>query len=809
MTRPGTRAGTRALTLHRVWLGLEVRRRWRSLAVLALLIAFVTGTVLAAAAGARRGASAYQRLLVGTLPADIVVLPNQPDFDWDRIRALPEVAAVSTFVVGGFDVKTDKPGIYASFPPGDAEVFRTVERPVLLAGRLFDPAREDEVVVSAGYPALAGEGVGSRVTLQLPTVEETSGGINPMATGLRGPTIEARVVGVVRSPWFTDPLGSGFVVGSPALFAKYADNFLGSPHVGYVNALVRLNGGDATIPAFKAALARVTGQQNIDVWRRSDTTAHYDQVLGFEAAALLAFAVAALAAATVLVGQSVARYATATVAELDSLRSMGLTRRRAAAIAAMGPALAAVAGAVAGCFAAYLSSAWLPIGTAAQFEPAPGLRLDPPVLLGGGLAAIALVTVAAWTTAWLALHLNPARRPVRSAIVTAAKRLGLPVPVIVGARFALERGRGPAALPVRPALLGSVTGVLGVLAAFTFAGGVADAAVNPARYGQTYHAFAFFGLGGQSTPATGAVVAAVAADPDVRSITEAKVGVAQAGDDISVTLYGYRSPGAPIDQVVVSGRIPRTPDEALLGVSTARRLNVEVGETVTLTGPRGRQPYRVTGIGFVPTGSHNEYDDGGVISFDGFDRLFDSYKFHLALIAFGADADPEIVLTRLKATASAIPGGGDVDLEAPEPPAKLMEIQNVQPLPMVLAGFLALLAVGAVGHALATAVRRRRHEVAVLRALGMTRPQTRVIVLAQATLLALVGLAFGIPLGFAFGRVLWRVVADSTPLFYQPPLALWALLLVGPAALLVANLLAAWPAHLHTRPRVAHVLRAE
>ncbi|MGD0928137.1 MAG: hypothetical protein ABR926_23420, partial [Streptosporangiaceae bacterium] len=50
-------------------------------------------------------------------------------------------------------------------------------------------------------------------------------------------------------------------------------------------------------------------------------------------------------------------------------------------------------------------------------------------------------------------------------------------------------------------------------------------------------------------------------------------------------------------------------------------------------------------------------------------------------------------------------------------------------------------------------------------------------------LLAVVSLLFGVPLGIALGRVIWRTVAGFTPLAYHPPLALLAMLLVAPVAL--------------------------
>jgi len=145
----------------------------------------------------------------------------------------------------------------------------------------------------------------------------------------------------------------------------------------------------------------------------------------------------------------------------------------------------------------------------------------------------------------------------------------------------------------------------------------------------------------------------------------------------------------------------------------------------------------------------------------------------------------------------------------PPPPLAVAQLKDVAVLPLALGGFLALLAAGAVGQALTMAVRRRRRELAVLRTLGLTGRQTRLVVVTQASVLALIGLLIGIPLGLAVGRALWRVVADFTPLAYYPPLAVWALALIVPVTLLAANLLAVWPGHRAARLRPGQILRGE
>jgi hypothetical protein len=220
----------------------------------------------------------------------------------------------------------------------------------------------------------------------------------------------------------------------------------------------------------------------------------------------------------------------------------------------------------------------------------------------------------------------------------------------------------------------------------------------------------------------------------------------------------------------------------------------------------------VSGIAFVPSGSHNSYDQGAWLTPGGYDRLFAgayyAFKFHEAMVALRPGADVAGVATRLDAAVSAATHAQGIVFTPPQS-LPVQELEDVSVLPLALGGFLALLAAGAVGQALAMAVRRRRRELAILRTLGLTGRQTRLVVVTQASVLALIGLALGIPLGLAVGRALWRVVANFTPLAYYPPLSVWALALIVPVTLLAANLLAVWPARRAARLRPGRILRGE
>jgi len=793
------------------WFRMTATRRWRSLLLLALLTAVSAATVMTAVAGARRGASALQRLAAQTIPATVDVAPLQPGFDWKPVETLPEVEIIARYADTDFRVEGIPPDdLSVGYPPLDGTWMQTVERPVVLEGRLAEPSRIDEVVVTHRFVTTYGKGVGDFLTAVLPTPEQAQAlGISVPAPS--GPRIPMRIVGVVRSPFFTDgPTSRGTLMPTPALLRTFGPNLLND--YTWLNALIRLRGGEAAVPAFRAHLAAVTGRSDVLVDNLAELRRNREGVARFEAQWLLAFGGAALLAAVLLVGQAVGRYVNASLADLATVQALGMTRLQVVIAATAAPTLAAAVGASLASGAAMVASAWFPIGSAAADEPMPGLDVDPFVLGVGTTLTVVLVLAGSAAVALVAvLRVGVPTLRRRSVIASAAAAAHLPIPVVLGTRFALEPGRGPSSVPVRPALLGSVAGVLGVVAAFTFSSGISEAAHNPARFGQTWQLETWMGFAGKDF-APPDLLQQAARDRDVAAINEWRAAVAtETRHQTALILYTYAAVGHPIQVVLQEGHLPISASEVVLAPGSAAAASVHVGDRVTMTGTAGRQhTMTVTGIGFVPAGSHCtgcSHNIGGWVTDEGFDATFDAFQFHGGFIVVRQGAVVQDVAARLQSLAPA--SGGQGLIAPPYPPSAITELRQVQPFPLYLAAFLTVLAIGAVGHALASAVRRRRHDLAVLRAMGMTRRQSRLVVVTQASLLAGVGLVFGIPLGIAAGRTLWRAVAASTPVQYVPPVAGLALVSIVPLTLLAANLLAAWPGRRAARLHVGHVLRAE
>jgi ribosomal protein S19 len=579
----------------------------------------------------------------------------------------------------------------------------------------------------------------------------------------------------------------------------------------FVNALVRLRGGANDVERFSKDLARVTGRADIDIMNLAEQARTIQRNIAFESRCLLAFGGAAFIAALFLIGQAIARYAAASTNEMQTLQALGMTPAQATVTAAAAPVIVGIIGAGLAAVSAWLVSDRFPYGTADLFEPSPGRSFDWLVLGLLTLTVVLLVSGGAATAARLSLSAQ--RRNTtgrRSVIATAASRANASVPIVIGTRFALETGRGRTAVPVRPALVGAVMGVLGIVGAFTFSHGVGDAAGNPARFGQTFQLAAYVGFNNNDFGPSARAASALAADDLTVGVADSRTAVATgAGGKASISLWEYQPGPKALDVVVLDGRIPTSADEVMLAPQSLAATHARVGGHVTLAGNHTRT-LRVTGVGLVPLGPHNGYADGGWISKRGYESLFTGFKFHAIFVALRPGANPDKAAAALVTSMTkAVPQAKGIALERGDVPTEISLIRQVRTLPILLGAFLGLLAIGAVGHAIATAVRRRSHDLAVLRALGMTQRQCRGVVVTQASVLALVGLVFGVPLGIALGRTVWRVVADYTPLQYVTPVAFWALLLVSPGAIVAANVLAAWPGRRAARMRISHILRTE
>ena len=277
---------------------------------------------------------------------------------------------------------------------------------------------------------------------------------------------------------------------------------------------------------------------------------------------------------------------------------------------------------------------------------------------------------------------------------------------------------------------------------------------------------------------------------------------------------GMASLNGSISPSVLEGRAPLGPDEILLGSNTLETLEVEIGDRVELIGAEGDdgEPVRrnavVVGRVIVPVVGNGDTDRGIVLPLETFDalggdRLVAEIDAEAALLLRVPDADDRAAIQ------SELAEEHDALVEPPFRQGAVTVLEELDTVPILLMGFTALLGALAAAHALSVAVRRRGHDLAVLRALGFRPGQAAGVVRWQSLTLAGTAVAVGVPLGVIGGRAVWRAIVGSANVLPVVDLPGWSLALVAAATVLVALLVAVAPGMRAARLRPADALRSE
>jgi ABC-type lipoprotein release transport system permease subunit len=784
----------------------EIAQRWRSLVVLGLIGGLAGGLTLAAIAGARRSATAYDRWRAATAAPDAIVFGTQVGahgVDYSRVLELPEVvdagvfelAAVSlTHIDGVGDINL---GAVGSLPPGDAHLYRTLARPLLRSGRLPDPTRTDEIVVNIAAARKYHLRLGQHAELLAAKNLSAFYGAPPKVAV----KLTATIVGIGDSMMdaIFAPNDAGFIP-SGALLARYGNIIQHAP-----NLVVRLKPGTNVDQFHQRAVRLLRDPQippaalaNVPVRNLGDDSKRVTHATDLETKGLLLFAFAVAAAGMVLIGQAVARVVYGMADAAPALRALGFSRGDVTAILVAPLALVALITSGATLITAVAVSDRFPVGLARHFEPAIGVHADWPVLVVGTVIVALLVLLTAWLAARRALSTR-VRHSRRSQLLTLQSTATLPL--ALGAGLALEpnRGDGERALPVRPAISGAVVATIGIVAALGLVHGIDDALAQPLRSGQVFDAV----VTPDSSNQYRTMPSKLAALPQVGAIAHVRHGTADVAG-AGLPLWDMEQIRGRMTFVLLSGRQPGA-GEAAIGPSTARALHVRVGSRLRVTGPK-TMTLAVSGIALLPESPHSSFDQGLWVTADTMTALFNTAtKSTTTDEAFVVHAAPHTTRRALQHALNSV----TTNIDTVSLPQDVVYLRNVRSLPIALAIFLVFLAIAALGHALTSAVRRRRRDLAVLRAMGFRPRQSAALIAWLATTVGVIGLAVGIPLGIVAGRLVWRWVADRTPLVYVPPVAVLAIAVIIPVTLLIANLLAAWPARRAARLQTAEVLRTE
>jgi len=185
-------------------------------------------------------------------------------------------------------------------------------------------------------------------------------------------------------------------------------------------------------------------------------------------------------------------------------------------------------------------------------------------------------------------------RSVRLFGARTAGALALPPATTIGVGFALDRGRGARAVPVRSSLIGATLGVV-VLVAVALFGVSLDHLSRPRRrYGTTWQ---YVASDTQATTRSANCdrvqtrLTRLRGISAVTSICTLDIAV----DGHPVVGWGFTDLRGHIGPGIVRGRSPTTPSEVALGADTLAAIHKDIGDSVRVRGERGPFHYRVVG----------------------------------------------------------------------------------------------------------------------------------------------------------------------------------------------------------------------
>lgn len=778
------------------WLSRDLRRRWLAAVGLALLVAVAVCVPFTAAAAARRTASSLDRMRAELRPyhADVQFEGEDgpPADALARIRALPgvEVASEGVSVLArpkGTDLEFGAAFGQAGIGP---ELGRELERLRLTSGRR--PSAPDEVVLRPGIAQELGVGVGDRIELETLTWDGLDAVFAGVSDGYDGPLVPVEVVGIGEG---AEGLTAGDSLNAPTfvLDGSFFEEWGGE--IAFFDGIfiVRLAGGGAAGSGFEQAVqAEFSDREDVGV-NLTGEQSRADDAVAAQAVGLWTLAGAAALAALAAVAQAATRHVRAAEVDGRALAALGMGRRpRELALvgAVLGPA---VAGVLAGAAAAIGASRWFPTGVAGRVEPDPGVHVDLRVVVAGGFITAAVVVLAATVAQ------RPGGRSERaSRLVERVVALGAPVAVVAGVRGALQPGAGRRSVPVRSALVAGTAGVAGVVAAVVFGASLGRLTESPPRYGFNFDAAV--GVGDELTDEEALASAnRVLREPLVDSAFLARINNVRI-EGREQLAFATTPVKGDLGFSVIAGRAATGPGEVTLGARTMRALDARIGDALEGLGVDGPVPLTVVGQTVFPAVEDEDPARGVGMTLETYDRLVPvAGGFPDLYVDLAEDADRSEALAALEDLGFVSTGV--------EPPV-IDNLRGVATIPYALAAFLAALAVVAVTHALVTGLRRRRHELAILRTLGFVRNDLATTVVVQALVFGSVGLALGAPTGLGIGLWTWSAVADG--LGFAPDISVpgWSALLV-PAVLATVVLVAAPPATSAARTRPAQALRAE